>query len=498
MSDLQRRLPRMFLIVLAIAVTISLWLRFQFDFNTGHMDEYDYLFVGKRLLAGETWPSYTYIFGSNLNWYLLGLGEQWLGGLSGARMVAAGFGFLSLVGVYGFVYCLWQRHLTAFIAVALLSIQAIQLFISRFATYDIISFAYFSLALAPLLLACTSVGRKKYTYLLIAIILMSLAITSKYVVILYMPLLGGLAFLFARWIGFLFCLGVGLVLLAYGVFYWDDLQVLYRIQIQGVHGSANGSLDYILETIASYQSLLWLGWLAAVAWVVWESPSRFWQQAALKKHLLLLLLASPMVVYHLNALNMISLFKHLVYATLFLIPAVAWVLTNMSQSLQANWLKQMLASGFIIAMCVVNYGQLKSMEIAYANVDPIVKFSGLGLKPEDTVLSEDPYLFRYLGAGEVPQAQIKESGWLDNNLDGKYEHQDVIDAVWGEKFSYVFLNDQLHPTLNKKLRKILKIKNYKQIVDETYQLSSVMTRQVRGKLSLYQRIPARSEKYSEQ
>lgn len=497
MLDSLKRLPLLFLIILIVAVTVSLWLRVQFNFNAGHMDEYDYLFVGKRLLSGATWPSYSYIFGSDLNWYVLGLGDRWLGGLSGARTVAGLFGLLSLAGVYGFVYCLWSRHITACLAVALMSLQSIQLFISRFATYDIISFAYFSLALTPLLLACTRDGRRKYIYLLVAIALMSLAITSKYIVILYLPLLAGLAFLRAPHIGLLFGIAVGVILLCYIQWHWDALQTLYRVQIQGVHGVGNGSVQYIVTTTLGYLGVLLVGWLVAMMWSIGcrSGPARLTPD--LKKLLLLLLLALPMAVYHLNAHNMISLFKHLVYATLFLIPAVAWLLTRLLISQKHSGLKQVLASIFIIFISVINYQQLKSMEKAYANVTPVIKLARLNLSPTATVLSEDPYLFRYLGEGVLPQAQIKESGWLDNNLDGNYEAQDVIDAIWDRKFGYVFLNDQLHPTLNKKLRKILKMKRYKPLVNETYQITDVMSRQVTGKLSLYQRVPPKQEKYSD-
>ena len=118
---------------------------------------------------------------------------------------------------------------------------------------------------------------------------------------------------------------------------------------------------------------------------------------------------------------------------------------------------------------------------------PVIEYSKASLAPKDSILSEDPYLFRYLGESIIPQSQIKESGWLDNNLDGKHEHQDVIDAVWDMKFEYVFLNDQIHAELNKKLRNILGTKKYKLIVDEAYENSNVMSRQIKGRISLYQR-----------
>ncbi len=487
MSSSTVRSPLFFLTLLAAVVLASFYLRIQFDFNTGHMDEYDYLFVGKRLLSGETWPSYSYIFGSDFNWYLLGWGEKNLGGLSGARIVAGVFGLLSLLGVYWLAYSLWQRHLTAVIATALLSIQPIQLFISRFATYDIISFACFSLALAPLFLACTQTGRKKYGYLLISIAFMSLAITSKYVVILYLPVIAGLAFLYNRKVGFIFGSAVGLVLLIYVSVHWVSLQTLYQVQIVGVHGSGNSSAEHIIEIVSTYLFALAVAWLIAVIWSVRLQPKRFWQQASFKKLLLLLFLAFPMVAYHWQALNMIALYKHLVYASFFLVLAMAWLFTSFLESESFPRLKQGLAMCALIAISQVSYQQLKTIESGYANVSSVIEYSKDDLTAKDSILSEDPYLFRYLGEATIPQSQIKESGWLDNNLDGKHEQQDVIDAVWDTKFEYVFLNDQLHPELNIKLRNILETKKYKSLVDEAYENSNVMSRQVTGRLSLYQR-----------
>ena len=488
MPLLSARLPLFFVTLLTALVLASLYVRFQFDFNTGHMDEYDYLFVGKRLLSGGTWPSYTYIFGADFNWYLLGWGERNLGGLSGARKVAGVFGVFSIVGMYWLVYSLWQRHLTAFISAALLSIQPIQLFISRFATYDIISFAFFSLALPPLLLACTKPGRRQYGYLLLAVVLMSLSITSKYVVILYLPVIAGLAFLYNRKIGFVFGGSVGLILIVYLNAYWESLLTLYEIQIVGVHGSGNSSATYIIDMLLTYLSGLAMIWLLALLWSIRLRPIRFWRQPSFQQLLILLLLALPMAVYHLNALNMIALYKHLVYAAFFLVPTMAWFLTSFLESQSFNWLKQGVATCAVLWMSLVSYQQLKVMEQAYANLTPIIEKVNTALAAEDTILSEDPYLFRYLGESIIPQSQIKESGWFDNNRDGTHEPQDVIDAVWDRKFLYVFLNDQLHPELNKKLRNILGTKKYKLLVDQTYENSDVMSSQVKGRVSLYQRV----------
>ena len=97
--------PSVFLIAIACGVLFSSAMRLMLNFNGGHIDEYDYLFVGKQLLAGKDWGTYFYIFGSNLNWYILGIGES-LAGLSGARAMAGchGTGCRGM-GCYGALAC---------------------------------------------------------------------------------------------------------------------------------------------------------------------------------------------------------------------------------------------------------------------------------------------------------------------------------------------------------------------------------------------------------
>jgi len=394
---------------------------------------------------------------------------------------------LSLWGMYHFVYVLWQKHLAAFIATAFLALQSIQLFISRFASYDVISFACFSLSLAPLILACQKQGRARYSYLLLSAILMTFAITSKYVVVLYLPLLAGLVLLYVPRLGLIFSLLMGSALLAYIALHWSDLQTLYRVQIQGVHGQGNGSAEYIIGTSVKYLWPAVTGWLVALIWCGLESGRNFWRYPRFQQLFLLGLLAMPLVVYHLHALNMISLFKHLLYAQFFLLPATAWFIATVLEEPDYRYIKQAVLSVVMVSFSVVTYQQLQEMEVAYTDVSALEQQVQGKLQSDTTILSEDPYLFRYLGMNDVPQIQIKESGWLDNNLDGKHEHKDVIEAVWDAKFTYVYLNDQLHPSFNVKLRKILALKNYQVVWSQPYQLSSVMTRQAHGTMSLYQR-----------
>lgn len=474
-------LPYLFLAALAAGLLFSAVMRLLLDFNGGHIDEYDYLFVGKQLLAGNKWATYGYIFGSNLNWYILGSGEA-VGGLVGARAVAGLFGLLSLVGMYFFVRQLWQSTTVAWLSVALFAMQAAHIFISKLATYDIIALAFFSLSLAPLLLACQREGKARYLALLVAIVLCSLAVTSKYVVVVYVPLLTLAALFLSPLVGLLFGLGMTLVLGTYLGWHWQDLQGLYNIQIKGTHG-ANASYAYVLRLETLYLALPLLLWLVALGWQ--------WRQRALRDRSTLILLgllvfALPLAAYHLQGRNMISLYKHLVYALLFLTPVMAWLLWNGLQRFHFQWAAQAGAAVVVVGMVWLNDGFLRDMQNGYPDVRPIIDaISTHPITEATTIASEDPYVMRYAAFGKLSQNHIKELGWMDNNMDGKFEKKDAVEALWDSKFNYVFLTNLIQPKTNNDLRGVMLSRGYEKVLEIPWQTTQVMSRQDKGVLELY-------------
>lgn len=476
--------PYLFLAAILSGLLFSVAMRLYLNFNGGHIDEYDYLFVGKQLLAGKEWRSYFYIFGSNLNWYILGIGDA-IAGLAGARAVAGLFGLASLLGMFWFVRQLWQSTAVAGLSVALFALQAVHIFISKFATYDIIALAFFSLSLAPLWQACHRQDKARYPALGLAIALFSLAVTSKYIVIAYFPLLALAALWFAPRIGLLFGVGVGVILAVYTGLHWQDLQGLYRVQIVGVHG-ANADYAHLVGVIAQYLGLPLLAWALVMLWRVLLLRGQALRDPTTLIMLGLLVLAMPLVAYHLRGQNMISLFKHLVYALFFLTPVMAWLLWNGLQRFQFAYVPQAVAAVGVLGMVWLNYGWLRAMENGYPDVRPMM--AAIAAQPLDantTIASEDPYLMRYAVFNQLPQTHLKELKWMDNNMDGKYEKKDAIEALWDRKFSYVFMSNLIHPKLNQDLRGVMKSRGYEKVLEIPWQTSQVMSQQNTGVLELY-------------
>ena len=497
-SDIKKQLKNkpgpLICVAVFCAITVVLWQRVQLGFRAGHMDEYDYLFVAKTLLADMTWPTHTYIFGSDFSWYLLGWGDRLLGGLVGARSVAALLGALSLWGVYLFAREVWQSKSIAWVATLILALSAGHIFISRLASYDAVSFCFFALAMMPLLRGCNNSSRftqrSKNLYIALGMLLLLSAVLTKYTTAAYLPFIG----LFILVIAPSQALTAGAMLLTgigtYLWWHWHDLIVLYEVQISGTHGENTTYKDII------FRSGYYAGGLLCLSIPAILYAKKINQKKAMKTLALLTIFSMPLFLYHLHSKNLISLYKHLNFSLFFLATAAAWSISQWYSHYATYKYSRavlvrstpLLISLMIILYTASNHIQLKEMEDGYPDVENLVShLEDSPMAADSTILSEDPYLFRYLQFNETPQSQIKETSWLDNDEDGKHTHQDVLDALWDRKFSVVLLTDAIHPSKNQQYRHILQQRGYSQSYIEPYQLSSVMTTHLTGRISLYHR-----------
>lgn len=442
------------------------------------MDEYDYLFVGKTLLAGGYWPSHSYIFGWDLNWLLLAWGETVIGGLRGARVIAAVFGLVSMMGMYAFVYTLWRNHHIALIAALLLGFESAHLYTSALATYDIICFTAFTFALPCLVNACQP-NKNQLLWTTLSCTALSIAVLSKYIAIIYLPFLAALALRYSPRQAFMGILIITSVILVYISLNIDQLVTLYTVQIQGTHSANATHSDILYRT--GYQLLVIL-FLAGFGLIY----SVITRHVEAKKILALAAFSFPLFLYHLASQNVISLQKHLVFSSLFLIPIAAWWLHEYLNTGGRSHFKATVILACVGVYALINVDGLRTMRSSYPDIGHIGRIESQVL-PTDKVLSENPYLFRYILFDSISQSQISETTLLDNNLDGKFQQLDVQDAVWDRKFDFVYLNDQSHQTFNTILRKILFMRNYELIYENRYQLETMSGERRYGTISLHRK-----------
>ncbi len=475
----------LFTVVVLLSIGVNLWLRLQLNFNGLYTDEADYLFVGRLLWLGVDWSTQTYMFSSNLPIYILGLGDL-IGGTLGGRAVSAVCGLFSLYCFYHCILMLFQDRRVAFLSMLLLGLQASHIFISKFATYDGVSLALFSVSLWLFSIACLRQERSPNRPALLAAGAFFLAVMSKYVVLAYFPFLVVTAFFLRRQVILPFALPVVGLITLYVLHYRAALTILYHQQILGTH-AANATYGDIVTIALMYLALPGAMWL-------WTFFYRFTNRG--KDHsqprilIVLFALSLPLIIYHLKLRDMISMYKHLVYACFFLCPAGGILLRDLLRSTAFPRIGVIVASGLLLVTTAQGAYYVKEMQRAYPDSSSVVAYLLPNVKADTTILSEDPYLFRYQFLSTKPHNGIYEMTWFDNDADRTHEARDVISAVWDGKFDYVYLNGLVASNLSELLRTAVLSHSYDKILEIPFSTSPVMSTITTGSLTLYKsRVP---------
>lgn len=438
-----------------LCLLIAAALRAGLDFNGAYLDECDYLFVSRLLYAGESWPTQTYIFSSDLPLYVLGLGEQ-LGGLLGARSVAAGLGLISL-GLYAAV---WTRALgrqVGLLSAAVFATQAPHIFISKLATYDIVCFTLFVAALYPL--SRPTLRRRDAAA---AGLLFAAAVLSKYLVVLFAPLLALWAWRSSRAAVWQFALPLVFVLGAYGVLNHAALTELFAHQVQGVHVANSAPLSVLGLSLryTAFAALLWI--------LAWNAAVRARATHARAALLWMALGALPIIAFHLNARDEISLYKHMVYPLAFLAPAAGWLLSHAADRL---WRPALVITAGMALSC----WEVRQMELAFPDNRPVVAAASTLVDTQSLILSENPYLFRYHLHPRLALENFEDIG--DATFDG----------IHRGRYDLVYLDGTLDPERNRGLRSALLSSGYERVISHEYRVSTVLTDRSAGLMELYRR-----------
>lgn len=461
---------------LLIAFTIVCYGRLTLYFNTPYLDECDYLFVGRVLLSGIEWQTQTYIFSSNLPLYAFGLADTFGGYLAG-RMLSAVLGVIMLVFYYHAIKTLLRDGLVAGFSTLFLGTHASHIFVSKFATYDILCLSFFMPALWALAHAIQGRERQNILWGILAAILYSMAVLSKYIAIAYLPLLALALFILYRKIGIAFIGVVALIIGGYIFYYKGELLLLYQNQILGDH-QPNSSYLQIFEQIGIYLGVLIIFALAGVRAA--KKQQSWWLIG------FFFVFALPLLVYHIRGRDITSLFKHVIFSILFLAPLAGIFLSELLRAGRENRWVRLFVGSVCVGLSVLYLYQLRMMEQAYPATANIVRFVEQHITPRTTIMSEDSYLFRYHFFPRLPLAQLHEMSWYDNDNNQSYTHQDVVDGIWDGKFDFVYVNELNIPfELREKLIQSVLPNKYELVFEEPFLTSQVMSRHNQGFQRLY-------------
>lgn len=421
--------------VLAIGSLGSIFLRFHLSYNSYYFDESGYLFVGNWLLDGFTWPTKSYVFSADFPLILLSLFDRMFDAWGG-RIFSALAGALSLLFIYLSMYRLGVGNKLALATVLLIGLQPSHIIISRMATYDALCFCLVALSFWAV---CEAIQKKSIYWAVTAGLVTASAVLSKYIVVVYVPLITVILGYKNREAAFLFLLVSGLILLGYFFYNFTELQVLYDNQISGSH-AGNSSVKDVAAIIFRH---LW-PLLMIMSLLIW------WDKTLLRTPIFLIcsVLSLPLMVYHWVNQDMISLYKHMVYPASVISALIIYLWRN-NRNVKHHYHPQLLITCGLLGVLVNSVLWVKDAEHGWPNTQSLLGY--LNFNREDVILSEDPYLFRYHYYKDLTLDNIYDTTWVDFDKDGHFSDNDVYTAVEAQHFTYVYLDRMTKPKLTNRL-----------------------------------------------
>ena len=428
------RLERGLALMLIAAAAIYLRVRDPL-YSTAYMDESVYVVYGRMFLARHFESPLDTPLQWTFGWYLWPMMAAWadrLGGLAALRELAAGLGVVTVAATYGFTSRVFSKA-AGLGAAAIMAVIAPAVLVSRIATRDSGSIAFFALGLWAFAAAWRD-NKKRY-WILTGLCLFA-AFLCKYLVALYFPVLVLLALRKGWRPVLLLALPLTLACAAYGLLHFADLKHLL------LYGSGYSSLRApdAWEIYAGRRGDFWL--LLAPAIVA--LASRRWRVAAAW----LWAGACLMLLFQWKSRADYDYWKHVNYTLLFLVPlAAAGVVTAMHVFHEKNYGSRLVWSvAAIIALAggVAVLGDSLSIQkfLFWPDVEPALAYFDGRLGSQDRVLVDDT-VFRYYFQPPLHQSTIADPMYFHYRDSSGHDNfgADAYKAAVGEgAFSYVLMD----------------------------------------------------------
>ena len=454
-------------------------------YNTLFLDEAINAIVGEDLLAGVFDRRATaFHFGSYLYPAVSAVIEQ-IGGASGLRIGSAVMSTVTAVFIYLSTRALLSKRV-ALVAIIWFGFTGIAINLGQLAVYDSLSILFLSLALFALILA-TQHPEHERKYLFTASISAVLMSLSKYIGLIYLPALILTTFALFTLQGravrevlprlfLFFVLPAVLLLGAYGIIYFADLQIVFSQQ--GFSYAPRHEIrQMILEDIGAVIWVALFGLLLLFKKIWQKNPelpvafkpllrrndhaiksSTFKTLMLLVVILFLLWLAAP--VYHLLASNGRSLWKNNVYSLIFLLPLASWiVIIALDFARSQGHLTQIL--GFVLALIIVTAFIRKGLDdnwlfqMSWPNESNAIEYlRNTELDSSSRALVESMDIYEYYFDFGTQDRDIWHNVWFleYGGLNGREAMQSAIrdhyfDYVVIENYYAPDIREQLEPTL---------------------------------------------------
>jgi 4-amino-4-deoxy-L-arabinose transferase-like glycosyltransferase len=450
-------------------------------FNTLHLDEAIYATVGQQALAGVFDQGATrWMFGSYLYPMIAGLTEQ-LGGATALRVLSA----LLLTAASIFVYLTAHRVFgkqAGLWALFIFGLSGIAINLGQHAVYDALGVPLLAASLYCITAAILEPRQEKF-YFLVAGIVFSLSVLAKYVGVLMLPALivtmlmlylyqgRSLSGFFTQVAWSYFFIPVVVILGLYGLSHYADLREVLSGRFASQYLDRWTLFQLTVEEIG-FVTLLALGGLLLL---VNKAVNRMYpaNQGRLSLFLMglapLLLGILAMPLYHLAAANFRALWKHNVYALVFLAPLAGYAIAkavDYVRSLHGRyWLAWRAIGAIVTAVAMfwfINVARAQNNEFhqSWPPMQNVLRFmESQRLSEKSRVLASAYAVYEYYFDFGVKQHGVWDNVWY-TEYDGLTGLDAVKKAIQDCVYDLAVLDEYYAPELNPVLEPLLKRAGY--------------------------------------
>ncbi|MFZ5907861.1 MAG: ArnT family glycosyltransferase [Nitrospirota bacterium] len=353
---------RLLLIILAYGLLAMSW---NLNFNSVYHDEALNILMGRDILLGRNCPGCPQNTGSVLIQPIFASLGDAIGGLHGARAVSIPFGLGLTYIIYLISRNLFSERIGFFSALIFL-FSGTTLYLSKLATYDIVSAFFLGLSL---LLIILSRQKKSFLWLVFGSVSLFLSVMTKYVAAVY--ILPFLLFVFWRQNTFrvliFFVAPLVVLITVYGIF------AIYPVR-EALLGSSTSVYhqSQVPFTMLSSWTFRWIAmpYLLAIFGIFHKERGKI--------ALLLIALSAPIILLHLISGVEQSVNKNVIFAILVLTPASALGVEQMgrlfSSNMASTWVKPFFITVVFAIIWAFGIHELRWLEHQYPDMTPVIDF----------------------------------------------------------------------------------------------------------------------------